>query len=258
MNPFRLRVGPRSGPRARPRALEQLLASVHLAPRQSAKSLTLWPLLRPRGGRAASPAVPLAQALEDGFVSLETAGSEHLALASRAPDPVLVLFGEELALERQTLAPSASVLVPPRSELALPVHRTPPARRSLGLSRAFRALPGQLGFAAARGDELVGLELVSPPELFARCFATLLQLYASEAPEPAEARADRAAQDLGFDAPEPFLEALLGAEALPRETPGLGSELWLAGEGVSGCALVAGSVLHLLAFPTREAGGVLA
>ncbi len=240
-------------------ALQHLLARIHLAPRQSAKSLTLWPLLGPRAPGAAPAAVPLVQALEDGFVSLgpPEGGSTpaRLTLASRAPDPVLVLFGEELTLERETLAASASALVPPQSELLLPVHRVlasspvpPPPLR------AFRALPAQVGFAAARGDEILGLELLATPELFARSLATLLPFYAAEAPEEgATALAGQAPGGRGFDAPEPFLEALRAAEARPGATPGLGCELWLQGAGVAGCALVAGGVLHLVAFPSREA-----
>ena len=113
-----------------------------------------------------------------------------------------------------------------------------------------------MGFAAARGDRVVGLELLASPRLFARCFEVLLSFYAGEAAEPdGEALGTRAAEGGGFDAPEPFLEALLSAQASALATPGLGSELWLCGEGVEGCALVAGELLHLLAFPSRDGSG---
>jgi hypothetical protein len=242
-------------------ALPRFLASVHLAPRQSAKSLTLWPLLRPAHAGAEPEAVPLAQALEDGCVSLEVTRSDgrptHVALANRGPDPVLVLFGEDLALERHTLCPAASALVPPRSEVALPVYRTRSAPRRPAPSRAFRALPHQVGFAVARGDRMVALELLGSPRLFAHRFEVLLSFHAGESAEHVgqEPRAPRPAEAHGFDAPEPFLEALLLAQTSARPTPGLGSELWLCGEGVGGCALVAGSPLHLLAFPTRDGSG---
>jgi hypothetical protein len=104
---------------------------------------------------------------------------------------------------------------------------------------------------------VVGLELLASPRLFARCFEALLPFYAGESAkdDAEEALAPRAAEGGGFDAPEPFLEALLSAQASALATPGLGSELWLCGEGVEGCALLAGGLLHLLAFATRHGSG---
>jgi hypothetical protein len=129
------------------------------------------------------------------------------------------------------------------------VQRALPGPRPRGAGRAFRALPGQVGFVAARGDRVVGLELLGSPWLFAHCFSILMDFYPG-----ALADDDAAPAPCGFDAPEPFLEALLRAEASARPTAGLGSELWLCGEGLAGSALVAGALVHLLAFPTPGLG----
>jgi len=52
-----------------------------------------------------------------------------------------------------------------------------------------------------------------------------------------------------FDAPEPFLLALAGARAEASASLGLGTDLRIEDDRVSACALVAGDVVHLTAFP---------
>jgi hypothetical protein len=125
---------------------------------------------------------------------------------------------------------------------------------------AFHAVPRQMGFVAAVGDEVTGLELVGRPEVFARVFPGLLRAYAIDAVDVALLRAgspaDRDPVDTHrrrFDAPEPFLAALAGARPVVGPSLGLGDDVRLAGAGVCGCALVAGDVVHLTAFPAEGA-----
>lgn len=143
-------------------------------------------------------------------------------------------------------------------------------------SAAFACVPGQVGFVAAIGDEVVGLEAIGRPEVFAKALPGLLRAYLVDAidaalvREPrashAERPASRSSRSLGadpgaagdappvppaprFDAPEAFLAALREAPADTGPSLGLGIDVRIAGEGVCGCALVEGDVVHLTAFP---------
>ena len=124
--------------------------------------------------------------------------------------------------------------------------------------RAFRPVPGQVGFVAAAGDEVLGLEAIGSPEVFAESFPRLLRGYAIDAVDAAFLREHDPAARPGaaqpppaprFDAPEPFLAALGAAPALASPSLGLGTDLRLAGPELAGCALVAGGVVHLTAYP---------
>lgn len=251
-------------------ALRRLLRAVHLAPRQQVRSLVLWPLVRSPSSMTRSAGalriLTLARGLEDGFVSLEQARSgagpsgvpetrsgrsaRGVRVGNRAADPVLVLFGEELP-GGSALAASASLLVPPRSELDIEVHAMSPGGGPPDAARGFRCLQGQVGFVAARGDAVVGLEAMGDPQLFASSLAALLRGYtaADAALRSWPAGRDRAAC---FEAPEPFLAALERACVLTAGAPGLGSDLRILGTGVAGCALEAGRIVHLTAFPDLE------
>ncbi len=124
------------------------------------------------------------------------------------------------------------------------------------ISRAFRAVPHQVGFVAAIGDEIVGAEVIGRPEVFARAFERLLHGYAIDAVDVAFLRTAPEAQSSaprGFDAPEEFLQALGDAEATSGPSLGEGEDVRLDGQGVAGCALVAGDVVHLTAFPQEVA-----
>jgi hypothetical protein len=52
----------------------------------------------------------------------------------------------------------------------------------------------------------------------------------------------------GFDAPEPFLDALGQAEVRDGPSLGLGQDLRIRGERLEGCALDADGIVHLTAF----------
>lgn len=135
-------------------------------------------------------------------------------------------------------------------------------------SRAFAALPGQVGFVASVGDAVAGLELVGRPEVFARTFPALLRAYLVDALDHVPApemqsgafrvyeagEASDGGGDGTFDAPEAFLEAVAAAPTQAGPSLGLGEDVRLSGPRTAGCALFAGSLVHLTAFPqTAEA-----
>lgn len=127
-------------------------------------------------------------------------------------------------------------------------------------SAAFAAMPEQVGFVAAVGDEVVGLEAIGRPEVFAKAFPGLLRAYLVDAIDAALVRAPRApspgaaSSTPRFDAPEDFLAALREAPAEARPSLGIGADMRLAGEAASGCALVDADVVHMTAFPAAPQG----
>lgn len=122
-------------------------------------------------------------------------------------------------------------------------------------TRAFRCVPGQVGFVAALGDEVVGLEAIGRPEVFAGAFEGLLRAYLVDAVDQALVAAKRAAPPAAprFESPEALVAALVAAPAESTPSLGTGEDMRLHGGGVSGCALVAGDVVHLTAFPSEGA-----
>jgi hypothetical protein len=105
----------------------ELLGRVALAPRQTHKSLTLWPLLLREDALAfQGPGyIPLSRALEDGALQVDEidgGGSVPLVrVANRGAQDVLFLFGEEIRGAHQNRIANASFLVPARSELVIDV-----------------------------------------------------------------------------------------------------------------------------------------
>jgi hypothetical protein len=311
--------------------LAAFLDSVSLAPRQSHKLLTLWPLVR--ADAAPEPAAPtyitLADAVEAGALCVRECSSgasvPSVELVNVGHTAVLVLFGEELRGAKQNRVANASFLVPAHHTLAIDVSCVEQGRwggrsefratqsvisssmrrkmagkvagarergasfdadqqevwsevlerltlsgtdsrtsaysdylasrqRDLGeAGRAFHPLPGQVGFVAAIGDEIAGLEAIGRPAVFARAFEGLLRAYlvdAVDAPQLREREQDRGAPRARFDAPEPFLAALRSAPASEGLSLGLGRDVRLRGGGVAGCALVhePAALVHLTAF----------
>ena len=104
---------------------------------------------------------------------------------------------------------------------------------------------------AASGDEILGVEAIGRPEVFADQFEGLVRSYAVDLIDPAPARRGRPVASA--DAPEAFLAALGRAPVRSGRSLGLGDDLRIEGEDVSGCALVAGQVVHLTAFPVSAA-----
>jgi hypothetical protein len=119
------------------------------------------------------------------------------------------------------------------------------------LTRAFHLVPAQVGFVVSLGGEITGTEVIGRPEIFAASFPALLHSYAIDAVEAAFLR-EREVRNGGgvrFDEPEPFLAAVARARASSGPSLGLGDDLRLEGDGVAGCALACGGLVHLTAFP---------
>ncbi len=121
------------------------------------------------------------------------------------------------------------------------------------IAKSFHVLEdaGQVGFVAAIGDEIVGLEAIGRGDVFARVFPTLLHAYAIDAvdAEQVRERGPRAC----FDRPEAFLAALASATVHSGASLAMGQDLRLASDAVEGCALVAeGALVHLTAFAHVE------
>ena len=115
---------------------------------------------------------------------------------------------------------------------------------------AFRPLERQVGFVAVAGDEIAGLEAIGRPEVFTDQFEGLVRSYAVDAIDAALGARERECALPRHDSPEAFLAALARAPAQRARSLGLGDDLRIEGEGVAGCALVAGQVIHLTAFPS--------
>jgi hypothetical protein len=308
--------------------IASFLGSSSLAPRQSHKSLTLWPLLRDGAPSSAPPYVTLSEAFARGQLVIDElqkgATVPHVLAKNRGDVAVLVLFGEEIRGAMQNRIANASFLVPPKAEVVLDVscvehgrwarrgaafestgavmssHIRHRMNRHVSMSRrtgrgfradqgevwqdvgervahsrahspsgaysdylatrthdldemaaAFRPLPGQVGFVACIGEEVAGLEAIGRPEVFAEAFPGLLRSYLVDAIDHALVRRHRppARPEARFDAPEPFLAALAAARPESSASLGLGADLRIENERVNACALVAGEVVHLTAFP---------
>lgn len=313
------------------------LARLALAPRQSHKLLTVWPLRRGDASEA-RPYVTLTDALARGEVEIselrDGARVAQVLVSNRGDAAVLVLFGEELRGALQNRTANASFLVAPRAEIEIDVSCVEQGRWSSRGARGFRsdggvvsssmrakmalkvarslrrgvrfdadqgevwesvaervshararsmtgaysdyldtrarelaeataaftAVPGQVGFVAMLGDEVLGLEAIGRPEVFARAFPGLLRGYLVDAIDASLVRASREAEGAGaihagdparaacFESPEAFLAALGKAPAQGWPSLGLGTDLRVAGHGVCGCALVDGEIVHLTAF----------
>ena len=230
------------------RSLYSLFAGLRLSSRQVAHMLTLWPLVRdqPEPHPLRIRISTLAEALEDGFASVDeqitdpTIGGDRCSVSevwigNRARDALLIVDSEEFRGERGSLIADASVLLPPRSELAIGAHPVVAANDAEDLGRSFSRVENQVGFIAAVGDDVVGLEAMGDTEVFARSFATLLRPYTFDALDAALAsRTSRIALDPPCDSPEPFLDALRNSSALARPTSGLGRNLLLRLRGWQG------------------------
>ena len=105
----------------------ELLARIALAPQQTHKALTLWPLLLREDAPVSHEAgyVLLARALEDGTVQIDEVSEggsvPHVRVTNRGVQDVLFLFGEEIRGAKQNRIANASFLVPAHSELVIDV-----------------------------------------------------------------------------------------------------------------------------------------
>jgi hypothetical protein len=116
------------------------------------------------------------------------------------------------------------------------------------LRGAIRLHPGQAGAIAAIGGNLVVLDYVSRPDVFAALHGPLVQGYALDALEAHETDPPAIEAASGF--------ALLVSDcgvARRTQSLGLGDEIRIAANGVAGSALaVDGELVQLTAFPDGE------
>lgn len=314
-------------------SIASFLDRLALAPRQSYKALTIWPLvLAPGAPETAAPRYEsLADALDAGRIRVDEVGGAGrvpvVRVENRGEVAVLVLFGEELRGAKQNRVANASFLAPPRSEVVIDVScveqgrwhrpdgagfsaarevlshslRTKMAKKvaearafsdrfradqyevweevaariahsgahshtgayrdymesrrseSAEYGRAFHPVERQVGFVAAIGDEIAGLEAIGRPDVFARTFPGLVRAYVVDAIDSAFLKTRESAETPRFEAPEAFFEALRRAPFQSSPSLGLGEDVRVAGAGVGGCALVADDVVHMTAFPSPEA-----
>jgi hypothetical protein len=119
------------------------------------------------------------------------------------------------------------------------------------IGRSFRAVARQVGFVAALGDEVVGLEAIGSPAVFAESFRALLHGYAIDAVDAAFVRARETTPPARapFEAPELFLATVSRARLHAAASLGLGQDLRLEDAEVAGCALACGGIVHATAFP---------
>jgi ARG/rhodanese/phosphatase superfamily protein len=122
------------------------------------------------------------------------------------------------------------------------------------LAAGFHPVQAQVGFIACIGEEVVGLEAIGRPEVFEKAFPGLVRGYLIDAIDHALLRQERPRTSSvpRFDAPEVFLTALANAPAEARPSLGMGADLRIEDSRVHACALVAGDVVHLTAFPSAN------
>ena len=107
--------------------IADLLAQLALAPSQTHKSLTLWPLLSSEEAAVSDGPgyVLLARALEDGTVQIDEVSEggsvPNVRVTNRGAQDVLFLFGEEIRGAKQNRIANASFLVAAQSELVIDV-----------------------------------------------------------------------------------------------------------------------------------------
>jgi len=125
----------------------------------SAANLTMFPLLLPEEVEPAY--LTLDEALAGGFASVtevsESGSVPELLVNNRAPQPILILDGEELVGAKQNRIVNLSILVPARETLHIPVSCVE-AGRWVRRSREFAAA-GRAHYAAGRAKKLAQVSL---------------------------------------------------------------------------------------------------
>ena len=106
--------------------------------------------------------------------------------------------------------------------------------------------PSGVGFVAAIDGEVVGMEVIGAPEVYARSFTRLLDAYLIDAVEEGADKSESKTAD-----PTAFLAKVREARTTSGPSLGLGEDLRLRSDSVEGAALVAGQVVHLTAAPAR-------
>ena len=106
--------------------------------------------------------------------------------------------------------------------------------------------PSGVGFVAAIDGDVVGMEVIGEPAVYARSFARLLDAYLIDALEESTDKSESKTAD-----PTAFLAKVREAPTTSAPSLGLGEDLRLRSDSVEGAALVAGRVVHLTAAPAQ-------
>lgn len=123
--------------------VSEFLSQVHLAPRQSYKSLTLWPLVHDAPAAIRGPEyVALGTALARQSVRVEEVNDHgevpHVRVTNEGEVAVLFLFGEEIRGAKQNRVANASFLVAAKSEVILDVSCVEAGRWSRARGERFQ------------------------------------------------------------------------------------------------------------------------
>ncbi len=195
--------------------LHTIIEALEFGPAVGAANLTMYPLLR--GGDSPAGYATLDEALAAGFVKVtEVSESGHvpeLTIVNEGSVPVLVLDGEELVGAKQNRIVNLSILVPPTTQLRLPVSCVE-AGRWAHRSRAFAAA-GRAHYASGRAMkvqqvtcsmEACGSHRADQGAIWNDIDAKAQRMAASSATRAAAAMYDQARPDL--DAFQAKLEAV--------------------------------------------------
>lgn len=123
---------------------------------------------------------------------------------------------------------------------------------------AFKPVEGQAGAIFAIGSRIAGLELFDHPETMARLLPKLVRSYALDALDSRYAGEEKGeerkqAQDRLLDRAKLFLASVGLASSTSHEAIGLGEDLRISNNAVTGAALtVDDRLVHLSAFPNEE------
>jgi hypothetical protein len=123
-------------------------------------------------------------------------------------------------------------------------------RRVRDYEGAFEPVEGQCGAMFAIGDRLAGFELFEHPDFLAKMFRKVVRSYALDAIEVRETETvptEKAARA--------FLDEVARGRTETFPAVGLGEDIRISGDGITGAALVSGDhVVHVCAFRTDDEG----
>lgn len=111
---------------------------------------------------------------------------------------------------------------------------------------AFTAVKGQVGYVVVVEGRICGVDIFGTEEVFGKLFRKLLTGYAMDAVDPRW----RAEGTVAKEDARRFLATLKEAQFEEYPSPGVGSDLRIRSQNVTGHALVAeGSIVHMAVFP---------
>lgn len=204
----------------------------------------------------------LADALRRGVLSIQENGPGEapcLIAENRSTQPVLILGSETVAGDRNPRSVFQTVLLGPDSVTRVPTADDTVSKWSCVALEAqftdnlkeFPLLDNQVGILAFMGRELLGLDVLGTPELYAPMHRRLLTGYLISALTSGEKGV------LELPAEEAEMQALAGAlERAHRETapcPGHGEYMTIHGEVTGGELRHNGHLVHLSVCPNGVA-----